>query len=316
MGNTLFMYLGDSPASVEIPSTVTPRSCTGALHFVPRVPRMITDEELAYMASVNAEPLRNGCKGATLVTSDPRLQRSSVNGDVLRSIGVGTRYNSFGGLEGNLNKATQPLVIFDLGEWTDGTHTFGLEHSADGQSYSDVSAELMTGTPPVVDGAPDDNTVASVLYNGTYQYLRAVCDITDSPGTGLNAGAIIVCNVHNVEAVGAIVLGPHTAAVTSSAIDIGTSEQAMVIFDVGVWTESIHVFHVQHALSSSGPWEDVPDTMLHGTIPTIEDGDDDAQVYCVAYSGPNRYLRVVSDVIGDTETGAIYGVLIVRAKTS
>jgi hypothetical protein len=46
-------YGGMLPIFIDFPESVTPRSCVGAMHFLPRTVRKITDEEMDFIQTLN-----------------------------------------------------------------------------------------------------------------------------------------------------------------------------------------------------------------------------------------------------------------------
>lgn len=78
MANVTFTYLGPGPVSVEIPSSVTPRSTTGALFFWPEFATEITEEELAYLqgkavGSPEREITKRSVQGSTRAQAKPSV---------------------------------------------------------------------------------------------------------------------------------------------------------------------------------------------------------------------------------------------------
>lgn len=68
------------------------------------------------------------------------------------------------------------------GEVTDGTFTIGVQESSDNSSFSAI-------TPPddtaiVITSATTAGTVQYVSFQRTLRYVRVVCTVTGSPGTG------------------------------------------------------------------------------------------------------------------------------------
>jgi hypothetical protein len=83
-------------------------------------------------------------------------------------------------------------IIINAGLWTDGTHTFTVQESADNSAFSAVAAaDLRGGTTLAVIGTATDNVVALRGYVGNKRYVR-VALVTTSATTGLVCGATIL----------------------------------------------------------------------------------------------------------------------------
>lgn len=99
-----------------------------------------------------------------------------------------------------LNAAEVAIVV---GLWTDGTHTFSLQDSPDGITYTTVAAGsyFITGnlaiTTFVVNSTLTDQTVLQVGYRGTKRYLKVICTVAGSPSTGLCWGACVSKGLKN-----------------------------------------------------------------------------------------------------------------------
>lgn len=104
-------------------------------------------------------------------------------------------------------------IIFDLGTWTDGVHTFSVESApstaagAAGTFAPVPVADLYDRTGIlngsghlVVDAAPEDDAIITISYVGGDDWIRVVQTITGSPATGMVAGVVIA--VHLLRAVG------------------------------------------------------------------------------------------------------------------
>lgn len=103
----------------------------------------------------------------------PLLRTASVNGS-----GVDTKgYSS-------------ASVVFNFGDWTDGTWTPSLEDSADGTTYTTVAAANLQGSFTAVSGTAGENTVQHVGYKGAERYVRPVLSGTGT--TGAAASAIVL----------------------------------------------------------------------------------------------------------------------------
>ncbi|MBU1701451.1 MAG: hypothetical protein KJ970_13215 [Candidatus Eisenbacteria bacterium] len=84
------------------------------------------------------------------------------------------------------------LVVFHIGNWTDGTHTFSIEESDDDSTYTAVNSAYLQGTAPTVTSDANDDQIYKVGYVGDKRYIRAVQTITGSPSTGLVSGVTVL----------------------------------------------------------------------------------------------------------------------------
>lgn len=87
-------------------------------------------------------------------------------------------------------------VVIDLGAWTDGTHTFEVQHADDDgtgspDTYAAVADADLDGTEPVVDAADEDDTVHEIGYHGIKRWLRVSVTVAAAT-TGAVYGASVV----------------------------------------------------------------------------------------------------------------------------
>ena len=90
-------------------------------------------------------------------TLAPAARTATANGTTVDRAADGARYQD-------------ALVVIDAGVVTDGTHTFAVQESADGSSWSAVADADLQGTEPAVTSANDD-TVYEIGYLGGARYL-------------------------------------------------------------------------------------------------------------------------------------------------
>lgn len=77
-----------------------------------------------------------------------------------------------------------------VGAWTDGTHTIGLERSDDGgNTWTDVPAEKIVGTTPVISDDSNDGAVLAFDYKGIAKHLRVTVTVAGAT-TGATLGVI------------------------------------------------------------------------------------------------------------------------------
>lgn len=89
------------------------------------------------------------------------------------------------------------MALLDIGTWTDGTHTFTFEQSADNSTWTALTAQqlddpagLLSGATIVIDAADEDDVLIEIGLLATEDYTRVV-QVTASSTTGLVAGAKI-----------------------------------------------------------------------------------------------------------------------------
>ena len=109
----------------------------------------------------------------------------------------------------------------------------------------------------------------------------------------------------------------HTASADGTSVDLKGFSSATVLIDVGVWTDGVHTFEVEHApddgTGAAGTFAAVADADLIGAEPVVDGAADDDQIYKIGYHGDKRWLRVAVTVSGETD-GAVYGVSVVRGR--
>lgn len=84
------------------------------------------------------------------------------------------------------------LFVVHAGTVTDGTHTFSLEESADGQDWSPVAARHVQGTPVALSDANDVGVHQFGYIVHTLRYVRLSVEVADTT-TGGVYGAVAVC---------------------------------------------------------------------------------------------------------------------------
>jgi len=84
------------------------------------------------------------------------------------------------------------MVVYDVGDWVDGSHALVLRESDDHATWSDVAAGDLIGSLPTVSGASQEKQTYAVAYVGDKRYLQAKVTITGSPNTGCLIGAVVV----------------------------------------------------------------------------------------------------------------------------
>lgn len=111
-------------------------------------------------------------------TLAPAARTATANGTTVDRAADGARYQD-------------ALVVIDAGVVTDGTHTFAVQESADGSSWSAVADADLQGTEPAVTSANDD-TVYEIGYLGGARYLRVAVTVAGATTGGLYSAAVVL----------------------------------------------------------------------------------------------------------------------------
>lgn len=115
---------------------------------------------------------------------------------------------------------------------------------------------------------------------------------------------------NNLGPVQSLAPAARTASANGTGADLLGFNSAMVMVDVGAWTDGSHSFAVEESDDDS-TYTAVADADLIGTEPVVDAADEDNQIYKVSYIGTKRYIRAAVTVATAT-TGAVYGASIVR----
>ncbi len=84
------------------------------------------------------------------------------------------------------------MVAVAFGSYTDGTHTPSLQHSADGVSYSAVTAADLDGTFTAVNSGAGANSAQQVGYIGSLRYLQVAMTVTGATTGALSAASVVL----------------------------------------------------------------------------------------------------------------------------
>lgn len=100
----------------------------------------------------------------------------------------------------NIGKAA---VVINVGAYTDGTHTFEVQHAPDDGSGSPGTWEAVAdsdldGTEPTVDASGDANTVHEIGYQGANRHLRVSTTVSGTT-SGADYAASVVTAAHRVQ---------------------------------------------------------------------------------------------------------------------
>lgn len=97
------------------------------------------------------------------------------NIDVVQSIAPLSAVRATGTATGaavDLQGYDAAMAVYNIGAWTDGTHTPSLQDSPDGTTYTAVPASNLQGSFTAVSGTAGQSTVQRVGYIGPNRYLR------------------------------------------------------------------------------------------------------------------------------------------------
>ena len=103
----------------------------------------------------------------------------------------------------------------------------------------------------------------------------------------------------------------YTSDTDGSGVDLRGFDSAMVLIDVGAYTDGTHTFEVQESDDDSN-YTAVADADLQGTEPVVDGAGAATQTYKIGYTGDSRYVRVVVTATG-TSSGAVYGGSVIRS---
>ena len=104
---------------------------------------------------------------STLVSLAPAARTATVNGSNV-----------------DLSSAIENEIVVIPGAWTDGTHTFTVQDSADGATFANAAAADLVGTLNPISSTPTA-AVSKCSYIGSKRYLRVIVTIA-----GATTGAV------------------------------------------------------------------------------------------------------------------------------
>lgn len=122
----------------------------------------------------------------------PMMSNASLNVSGVQSIAPAVIKTTTSGVGVDLLGYEGAVVLFDIGLWTDGTHTFSLTESEDDISYGAVGLGDRSGSLPVISSLTVDNMIYKVGYLGNKRYLKVNVTVTGSPVTGAAYGALVL----------------------------------------------------------------------------------------------------------------------------
>lgn len=86
------------------------------------------------------------------------------------------------------------VVTFNMGAWTDGTHTPVLQESADNSTFTAVGAADLDGSFTAVSGTASDAVSQTVGYTGNLRYVRASLTVAGASVGALSGATLIRTN--------------------------------------------------------------------------------------------------------------------------
>lgn len=107
-----------------------------------------------------------------------------------QSLSPAARTASANGTGVDLQGFEGAVVLIATGAYTDGTHTFEVQESADNAAFTAVADSDLQGTEPVVGAAADGNKIYKVGYLGIKRYVRVVVT-----AAGTTTGAVYGASV-------------------------------------------------------------------------------------------------------------------------
>lgn len=117
---------------------------------------------------------------------------------VVQSIAPATRTTNIEGTAVDRVGFESVTALVHCGDWTDGAHTFGADHSDNGSDWSAVDAAFLIGevviesngeSPP---GSNNANSTQAVGYIGGKRYFRPKMTASGEPATGALVGVDVL----------------------------------------------------------------------------------------------------------------------------
>lgn len=102
------------------------------------------------------------------------------------------------------------------------------------------------------------------------------------------------------------------ASADGLGVDLANFDAAVVVIDVGTWTDGTHTFEVQDSPDDT-TYTAVAAANLDGAEPVVDGATDDEQIYEIGYHGTEKFIRV-SVTVASATTGAVYAATVTRGK--
>lgn len=107
---------------------------------------------------------------------------------------------TFTGTGVDLSGFESAACLFQVGAWTDGTHTPKLQDSPDNSTWADVTAGNLIGSFTAVSGAGQQNAIQEVGYIGSQRWLRLVVTVAGATTGAVYGAAVVQGNARNLPA--------------------------------------------------------------------------------------------------------------------
>lgn len=103
-----------------------------------------------------------------------------------------------------------------------------------------------------------------------------------------------------------------TSTANGTAVDLAGYEGALVILDIGLFSDpgSSNAFKIQH--SGPGAWADVGSAYYSNAFTAVASSGGDNVCQAAHYIGERRYIRVVQTITGSPSTGLVSGAVVLR----
>jgi hypothetical protein len=126
------------------------------------------------------------------------MRDNKSNHKAVQSLAVTARTSTATGTAVDRAGFESATFLFHVYSWTNGTHTFGAEHSDNGTDYTAVPTADLIGTAVVE--ANDDSPAAADLagkttligYIGGKRYIKPKATVTGSPANGAVYGVDVL----------------------------------------------------------------------------------------------------------------------------
>lgn len=103
----------------------------------------------------------------------------------------------------------------------------------------------------------------------------------------------------------------YTAAVDGDGVDVSDALGAVVVFNIGAWTDGSFDLQVEES-DDDATYTAVADADLNGTEKTIDGAADDQTVEAYGYLGNKKFVRASLVSVTGTTTGCEFGATVVR----
>lgn len=113
------------------------------------------------------------------------------NTSSVQSLAPAARTASANGTGVDLHGFQSALIAVHVGAYTDGTHTFEVQESADNATFAAVDAADLQGAALELDSAGQAGKVHEMGYYGSKRYLRVAVTVAGATAGALYGAAIV-----------------------------------------------------------------------------------------------------------------------------